>query len=172
MKTLVVFQSKTGFTQRYAQWIAEDLGCDAKFWKDVKATDLAGYDVLIYGGPLMAGSITGLKAFAQAARKHTANLVVFATGATPAQAEDGHKTVENNLKDMPGVRGFYFPGGMCYEKLGAVARAMMKMFCAMVKKQEGEDSPAYKMLQSSYDLTDRGAIEPLVAYCAGLDTRR
>lgn len=28
MKTVVIYKSKTGFTQKYAEWIAEDLSAD------------------------------------------------------------------------------------------------------------------------------------------------
>ena len=30
MKKIVVYESGTGFTERYAKWIAEELACDAK----------------------------------------------------------------------------------------------------------------------------------------------
>lgn len=30
MKRLVVYQSATGFTEKYATWIAEKLSCEAK----------------------------------------------------------------------------------------------------------------------------------------------
>lgn len=30
MKTIVVYQSSTGFTKQYAEWIATELGCKAK----------------------------------------------------------------------------------------------------------------------------------------------
>ena len=28
MKIIVIYKSKTGFTKRYAEWIAEELKCD------------------------------------------------------------------------------------------------------------------------------------------------
>lgn len=41
MKKIVVYQSGTGFTAKYADWIAEELGCEAKEYKYVKADELA-----------------------------------------------------------------------------------------------------------------------------------
>ena len=35
MKRIVVYQSGTGFTAKYADWIAKDLGCEAKEYKHV-----------------------------------------------------------------------------------------------------------------------------------------
>ena len=55
MKKIVVYTSKTGFAQKYAEWIAEELGCEAvsckKYAKSAKDEDL-----VIYGGGIMASS--------------------------------------------------------------------------------------------------------------------
>ena len=41
MKTIVIYKTKYGSTRTYAEWIAEELGCDAVDAKSVKASDLA-----------------------------------------------------------------------------------------------------------------------------------
>ena len=49
MKTLVVYTSQTGFTQKYAQWIAERTGADLFDVKDVQKKDdsfFNGYEIL------------------------------------------------------------------------------------------------------------------------------
>lgn len=167
MKTMVIYQSKTGFTKRYAEWIAAALGCDAVAWKDAQKTDLAAYDTLVYGGWFHAGSIMGLKHFLKTAEPMKKNIVVFVTGASPAENPENESAVARNFtpEQRGRIKAFYFPGGLNYEKMGAVSRAMMAAFRAMVKKQEGENSEMYKMLCKSYDLTDRKYIEPLVAHC-------
>ena len=40
MKNLVVYQSSTGFTAKYAEWIAKELSCEAKELKKVKPQEL------------------------------------------------------------------------------------------------------------------------------------
>ena len=44
MKTVVVYRSKTGYTRKYAEWIAEELGCDIK--ENAKLSDITGYDMI------------------------------------------------------------------------------------------------------------------------------
>ena len=44
MKKIVVYQSGTGFTAKYANWIAEELGCEAKEYKKVKENERFGVD--------------------------------------------------------------------------------------------------------------------------------
>ena len=167
MKTIVIYRSKTGFTRRYAEWIAAELGCEALEWKAAQGRDLAGYDTLIYGGWFHAGSIMGLKKFLQKVELLKKNILVFATGASPAENPEIEASMKKNFtpEQWGRIRAFYLPGGLNYEQMGAVDRAMMAAFRAMVKKQEGENSEMYKMLCKSYDLTDRKYIEPLVAYC-------
>ena len=42
MNKLVIYQSETGFTRQYAQWIAEALGCPARPAGEVTEAELAG----------------------------------------------------------------------------------------------------------------------------------
>ena len=42
MNSIVTYKSKTGFTKKYAEWIAEDLGCKAVKLSELK--DASEYD--------------------------------------------------------------------------------------------------------------------------------
>ena len=62
MKPLVLYRSKTGYTEKYARQLARELGCEAReFRKDEGSW--REYDRVIYGGGLYAGGINGLKSF-------------------------------------------------------------------------------------------------------------
>ena len=60
MKCLVTYASKYGSTKKYAQWIAEALSCDLRDSKAVNGTRLAQYDIIIHGGGLYAGGLSGI----------------------------------------------------------------------------------------------------------------
>ena len=86
---LVTYRSVTGFTQQYAQWIAEALGGACRPLADLSKDDMAAYGTVIFGGRFHAGSVDGLKqAKALAAACQVPRFLVFATGATPAAAQD------------------------------------------------------------------------------------
>ena len=53
MKIIVVYKSKTGFSEQYAKWIQTALNCDIIPLNQLKT--LEGYDLVIYGAGLMAG---------------------------------------------------------------------------------------------------------------------
>ena len=82
---LVTYRSVTGFTQQYAQWIAEALGGACRPLADLTKDDMAAYGTVIFGGRFHAGSVDGLKkqAKALAAACQVPRFLVFATGATP-----------------------------------------------------------------------------------------
>ena len=65
MKTIVIYTSQTGFTKRYAEWIAEAMGADCFELSVAKKKDLASYEAIIFGGWACAGSISKISWFKQ-----------------------------------------------------------------------------------------------------------
>lgn len=63
MKTIVIYNSQTGFTKRYAEWIAEKSGADCYELSEAKKKRLDSYDAIIYGGWACAGGISKLSWF-------------------------------------------------------------------------------------------------------------
>ena len=47
MKTIVIYTSQTGFTKRYAEWIAEATGADCFELSAAKKKDLTTYDCIL-----------------------------------------------------------------------------------------------------------------------------
>ena len=95
MKKIVVYWSKTGFTKKYAQWIANQLQCDFVDEKAVTDGKLLSYDVVVYGGGIMASQIMGLKEMkAKLNNAQKTKLVVFCTGATLAEETEKVKEIE------------------------------------------------------------------------------
>ena len=60
MKTIIIYHSQTGFTKRYAQWIAEASGADCFELSAARKKDLDAYDTIVYGGWACAGGISKL----------------------------------------------------------------------------------------------------------------
>ena len=54
-RTIVLYTSKYGAAETYAQWIAEALGCQAVSLDKFSKKELQGYDTVIYGGGVQAG---------------------------------------------------------------------------------------------------------------------
>ena len=167
-KTVIVYHSKTGFTKRYAEWIAEALSCEAIPYAKRKTLSLAQYDTVLYGAGFHAGTIRGIKWLKEQLPSLSGKKVcVFTTGASPVESPDVPKALRQNFSDeeWEKVHTFYLPAGLAYEKMGAVDKLMMAGMRAYMKKQEGENSDAYHMICHSYDHSSKDAILPIVDYC-------
>lgn len=171
MKIIVIYKSKTGFTKRYAQWIAEELKCDMVSYEKVSAASIAEYDCVIYGGGIYAGKIGGLKKIKPLlANKPKTKFIVFATGATPSAAEEVINTTwkvnftEEELEEVP---HFYMQSGLSYEKMGFFDRLMMKAFSKMLSKKEDkstEEVGTQLAIIRSHDISSKEFIEPIVKF--------
>ena len=60
-KIIVVYKSRTGFTEKYAHWVAEGLHCDIVSLEKFSKSRMACYDVVIFGGGIHAGRISGIR---------------------------------------------------------------------------------------------------------------
>lgn len=168
MKTIVIYNSQTGFTKRYAQWIAEATGADCFELSKVKKKSLAAYGAIIFGGWACAGGIRGLAWFkgnmAQWADK---KLIVFCVGGSPMDSPEIEPALKQNFteSERKKVSVFYCPGGFNYEKMSAPSKLMMKLFIKALKakkdKTEAEEE-MIKMISSSYDISDIKYIEPIL----------
>ena len=171
MRAIVVFNSKTGFTRKYAEWIAQELGCKAM---SVKQANYSDCDVVLYGGWIMANKIAGLDKIKSNQTIRAKKLIVYATGLTGmSDTEEIEKIKNANLteseqKDIP---FYYFEGGINYEKMGLLSKSMLKMlYKSLAKKQDRteKETNMMKSLESSVDHSDRVNIKPLIDYVKGL----
>ncbi|MFR1434013.1 MAG: flavodoxin domain-containing protein [Acutalibacteraceae bacterium] len=164
-KTGVIYCSKTGFTRKYAEWLAEALGCEAVPYHQAAKTNWTDCDTVIFASWFHAGRIQKLGWFKRLPLTGKTRIVA-AVGAMPADAPEAQAALRSNFADdWAQFRVFYLPGGLCYEKMGAADRALMAIFRRMARQKEGADSPTFRALSQSYDLTSREALTPVIACC-------
>ncbi len=172
MKILIAYKSKTAFTKKYAEMIAEEVQCTVMDFKDVTIEIVSDYDIFVYGGGLYAGMINGLKQaielFGQSKAKE---LVIFATGATPNGA--GNDVLEtmwkNNLtpEELDSTVHFYMQSGLNYETMKLSDKMIMKMMSFMLSKQKNKseyDTGFEQAIKSSYDISSKEYAMPLIQY--------
>ena len=170
MKTIVIYTSQTGFTKRYAEWIAEATRADCLELSAAKKKDLAAYEAIIFGGWACAGSISKISWFKGNIDKwHNKKLAAFCVGGSPINNPEIDIALKRNFNEseQKKVKTFYCPGGFNYEKMSIPSKLMMKMFIKILKakkdKTEAEEIMV-KMISSSYDISDKKYIEPILQY--------
>ena len=162
MKKVVIYQSGTGFTAKYAGWIAERLGCEAKEYKSVNPNELTSYDLVVYGGWIMGGMVVG---YDKIKALNLKNVVVFGVGMTVPSDEVAGKIAEQN--QISRERFFYFEGGYNPQKLGVVKKMMVNMVKKSLEKKADKTADDLHTLETfkGADNTRKEAIEDLVAFC-------
>ena len=173
MKTIIVYSSQTGFTKRYAQWLAEELGAELLTLAEAKKQSSEFFDSaeeIIYGGWVMGGKVVQSewrkgKLPAWKGKK----LVLFCVGACPNEIPEVEEALRNVLTDEEGkyAKAFYCQGGLSYEKMKLPSRLAMKAFAAMIKKKKNateQDKKMGEMISHSYDISDKKYIMPIVKY--------
>ncbi|WMM26993.1 flavodoxin domain-containing protein [Tissierella sp. MB52-C2] len=165
---IVLYKSNTGFTQKYAEWIAEELNCSAISIKDINVNELQNYETIIFGGGLHAGKINGLKPIKNDIFKmKDKNIIIFVTGATPKEAIKIEE-IENanfSLEEKESLHLFYFHSGMNYEKMGISSKGMMSIFKSMLKIKKDkspEEQGMYDTITKSNDHSKKEYINPLI----------
>lgn len=168
MKTIVVYKSKYGYTKKYAQWLAESLGCDIK--ENASLADVMGYDTIIYGGGIYAGRINGAKLITKNHEKLSGKkLALFAVGSNVGRSEEleafWKQALEENVR--LNVPHFYLRGGFDYGKLGSVDRLMMNMLKKMLLKKDRlteDEKGLLAAYDTPFDFTDRKNLEEILKF--------
>ena len=184
-RTIVLYTSKYGAAETYAQWIAEALGCQAVSLDKFSKKELQGYDTVIYGGGVQAGGVRGLEQFTkwikgdlklrQMAKRGTISeaeaagsgafdrqYYIFAVGISLDSEENRLQLRDINfdknwLRELP---CFFLPGAFDPAKLAGVDKAIIKVATKMfLDKPEAqaaaEDMQVLRYFETGCDLIDR-----------------
>ena len=163
MNTLIIYTSQTGFTKKYAGWLAERMNGDILELKDAQKKETSFFDdyqAIVYGGWAMAGNLVKSKWFLEKASAwKDKKLAVFCVGGSPNDNPDVEVFLQKALSDEQRkyIKAFYCQGGFNYEKMNAPSRLAMKMFAASLKKkkdQTEDEKIMAQMISSSYDISD------------------
>lgn len=168
MKTIVIYTSQTGFTKRYAEWIAEAAGADCLELSAAKKKDFTAYEAIIFGGWACAGNISKIS-WLKGNIDNWADkkLIAFFVGASPIDNPEIKVALNQIFKESERkkVETFYCPGGLNYEKMSTPSKLMMKMFIKTLKAKKDKtekEQVMLKMISSSYDISDKKYIEPIL----------
>ena len=172
MKTIVIYKSKTGFTKKYANWIAEELKADIYEASKVNINMLSDYDTIVFGGGLYAVGINGVKFITENIEKlKDKKIVVFATGASPSREEVINEVRDQNFtkEQQEYIKFFYARGGFNYKELNLFDKLLMNFLKMKIKRKNPEEltndeKGMLAIYDKGADYTKKSNIEPLIEY--------
>ena len=151
----IVYNTNTGTTKKYAEALAERLGCEAIPFGDASPTD----DKVIFMSWVQMGQIQLLKE----AVERFSIIAVAAVGVMSLGSEG-----EAALKEScPVEKLFVLPGAFSIDKLSGMYKMMMKMALSMMKSKlknsdDPKDKKAFQIFENGIDLYDESRLDSIV----------
>ena len=163
-KTVVIYSSKTGFSEKYARWLAEELGGKAVSYGERRGLELAVFDTVVLIGGLYAGNMAGL-GWLKKQLPHLAGkrIAAVAVGCAPVDTPSLPESMEKLFGGTPEIRGFYCQGGLAYDRMGPVHRMMMAALRASLRGKP-ENAAMLEGISRSFDGTRRGNLAEVIAW--------
>lgn len=158
---IIVYESKTGFTKRYADMLAAKTGLMAY---PVKAlSKLQRDEEIIFLGWMKVGKIQGLNKVRQLKLK-----LVCGSG-TGRTAEPDTETVVSRNK-LEGLPFFYLRGG-CFplKQLKGMDKFMMRLFVKMLKGRKDQDeklAESISIIENGFDGVKEDNLLPVLEWLA------
>lgn len=174
MKTIVIYKTMTGSTQKYAEIISKDLGADLSKLELIRSGSLKNYDMVIFGGSVHMGTISGLKKFKRSIRgNQSTRTIVFAVGASsPDNAKVVGDLVRKNFPEgTQQLKFFYMQGGMDLTKMKQPFRGLMSWVKKMVEMnpdKKPDEVEFLRMFDAGDAVVSGKNTEELVRYARGM----
>lgn len=154
---VIVYASKTGFTKRYAEMLAEKT--QLKAYSVSELSKVSKNEEVIFLGWMKVGKVQGLKKMI----KHNVKAVCGSGTGRTAEPDEATVISRNNLQNMP----FFYMRGGCkpLNTLTGMDRFMMKLFVNMLKKQENKDErqiEAISIIENGYDGVKEENLQPVL----------
>ncbi|NMA65057.1 MAG: flavodoxin domain-containing protein [Clostridiaceae bacterium] len=128
---VIVYESKTGFTKKYADMLAEKTGLKAFPVKEIPKINM--YEEIIFLGWMKVGKIQGL----DKVRKYNVKAVCGSGTARIAEPSTKEVIARNNIKDLP---FFYLQGGcLPLKQLKGIDKILLSMFVKILKNRKDKD---------------------------------
>ncbi len=172
MKSLVIYKSKTGYSKKYAEWIARELDADLYTADNVRPGQFVAYDTIIFGGGIYASRINGVDLIKDNLLDLLdKNVIVFATGISEPSPEVEAEIIKQNFSpvEQEQISFFYFRGGFDYQRLNLPTKLMMRLMRGVLKRKQRNNEPLTPIqsgMLSSFeqpqDYTEQQNIAPLI----------
>lgn len=156
---IIVYESKTGFTKRYADMLAEKTGLKA--YRVGELTAAMKDEEIIFLGWMKVGKVQGLKKL----KKNNVKAVCASGTARAAEPDEETIIARNNIKGIP---LFYLRGGcLPLRDLKGMDKIMMSMFLKMLKGRKDKDEKieeSIKNIEYGFDGVREENLEPVLKW--------
>lgn len=156
---LIVYESKTGFTKKYADMLAART--KLKLYPVKEISKISKNDEIIFLGWMKAGTIQGLS------KLKSYNVKAVCASGTGRNAEPDTETVIARNK-ISGKPFFYLRGGCkSLKEMKGMDKLMLSMFVKMLKSRKDKDEKteeAITIIENGFDGVKEENLEPILLW--------
>lgn len=155
---VIAYESKTGFTKRYAEMLAARTGLKAYRVKEISKKN---QDEIIFLGWMKAGKVQGLD------KLKNKNVKAVCASGTARTAEPNNEAViaRNKIEGKP---FFYLRGGcLPLKELKGMDKILMSLFLRMLKSRKDKDEElqeAIRNIENGFDGVKAENLEPVLQW--------
>ncbi len=156
---IIVYESKTGFTKKYADMLAAKTGLKAFRVKELQ--NVKKDEEIIFLGWMKVGKIQGLD------KVRNYKLAAVCGSGTGRTAEPSSEVVieRNKIKGLP----FFYLRGGCYplKELKGMDKFMLSIFVNVLKKSKDKDErveESIAIIENGYDGVKEENLEPVLQW--------
>lgn len=138
---IIIYSSQTGYTKRYAEFLAEQLNYDIKPVRKANLFRVSCYPVVIYGGGLHHNRIDGIRGLVDGYEYlGDQTLIVFSVGLSSVNDDIIRDIKRRNLPDFLQENVFFkaLPGGLARKDTLPGATMAHKVDFYREKREEGK----------------------------------
>ena len=177
MRTLIVYESQSGSTKKYAEDIAKAVSADLLPLKKFKAKIVPDYDCIVFGGWVRGAQIMGLNDFlAKYDAMEGKDVLVFSAGLSPASEEGRKQLISSNILDLYHVRYYQLQGSFDYAKLPLKSRLMFDFSIRRLQSDPETDPLTIQQLvtvkNTPISFYDQAKIDRIIAVINKLSLER
>lgn len=156
---IILYESKTGFTKKYADMLAEKTGLKVFTVKELSKVN--SDEEIIFLGWMKAGKIQGLDKL----RKHNVKAVCTTGMGQTAEPSTEEVIARNKIEGIP---FFYLLGGcLPLKELKGMDKIMMSMFIKMLKSRKDKDEKlieSISMIENGIDGVKEENLKPVMEW--------
>lgn len=175
-KGIIIYKSKYGATEKYANWLSKETNFDCIINKSIDINKILQYDIIIFAGGIYASGIAGLtflkKNFAHFANK---KIAVLCVGASPFEEKAFEEIYKHNFNgSLNGIPCYYGRGSWDESLMSFKDKTLCKLLQKAVSKQSPDTyEPWQKALMCAVgqtcDWTDKKYLNPLIEWINSID---
>ncbi len=174
MRTLILYHSKTGNTQKYAEDIAAAIKCDVLPFKKFKKKMIDQYDTIVFGSRVVGNRIQKVDDFlAMYDLMAEKNVILFAVGMSLVTKETRLNLISGNLLDLYHIRFYQLRGGFDFSKLSFGERFLMNNSLRMIANDPNATADQRMLLEikeRAFEYYDEDGVNKIISVIRKIDT--